>query len=812
MIARNCLGKWLLAVSGIILSDLLNVAKVAIAEVIPDETLSAQERTQVSGNPNFQIDGGARRGNNLFHSFSQFSISGGGSAYFNNAGDIQNIFSRISGGSVSNIDGLIRANGKANLFLLNPNGIVFGPNARLDIGGSFVGTTANTINFADGFQFSATAPQAAPLLTMSVPIGLQFGQNPKTIRVQGNGYDLSVPGAVGSPTIKGNTVTGLVVLPGNTLALVGGNIDIQGGTLTAEQGRIELGSVGTGQQVELSLVSQSLALSYQGIQNFQDIQFSQKALADSSGGGSIQVWGERVSLTDGSQMLVQNQGEQQGGSINVNARSLDMSSTTLDGRLRSGLDSQTLGSGTGADIAIATQQLIVRDGAAVSARSFGTGNSGRAIVNASDSVQVLGFSPLDLLRNSNIASVALGSGDAGSVSISTRQLTIRDGGGIAVSTLGDGEGGEVTVNAFDSIEIVGARNAFLSSNISAATLGNGNAGKIAIDTGKLVLRDGGTVNSSTVASGNAGSAVINATVSIDIDGKGFDSGLPSSVRVSAPLPDRELQQAYRLSPVPQGSSGDIIINTGRLRVTNGASVEASNQGTGDAGTLQVKANSIVLDRGGAITSATASGRGGNIDLQVKNLLLMQRGSQITTSAFGSGNGGNISIRTSSLVAVPKENSDISANSANARGGNVDINTNTLLGFQFRSENTSLSDITATGKDSAFNGIVQINVQDITPNNGLVELPAVVLDRSTLIANRCIARKSPQSRLIITANGSLPTLPDDLLNSPFPTYEIESVPAQNQSDALTDEGGFIYTEPDGIYPMSNGEVLLGRLCH
>lgn len=254
------------------------------AQVIPDNSAGTVVTPSViKGLPSDRIDGGTIRGTNLFHSFQEFNVGTGRGVYFTNPVGIENILNRVTGNNPSNIMGTLGVLGNADLFIINPNGIVFGPNVSLDLNGSFLASTASNLELADGTEFSAANPQPAPLLTVSVPVGLGFTGSPGIIQVDGAGHTLAAANDVPSFTTgAGASTTGLRVKPETTIALVGGRVDFEGGIISAPSGKIEIGSVEAG-QVKIAPDLQGFALDYTDAQNYQNIRLARLSLLDVSG-------------------------------------------------------------------------------------------------------------------------------------------------------------------------------------------------------------------------------------------------------------------------------------------------------------------------------------------------------------------------------------------------------------------------------------------------------------------------------------------------------------------------------------------------
>jgi filamentous hemagglutinin family protein len=621
----------------------------AIAQITPDGTLPNNSSVKLEGNT-FNITGGTQAGSNLFHSFQEFSIPTGGTAFFYNAGDIQNIISRVTGGSVSNIDGLIRASGTANLFLINPSGIIFGPNASLNIGGSFVATTANAIQFGNQGFFSATNPNTPALLTVN-PSAFLFNQI-AAAPIQNNSVALT------EVESSGLYIRGLRVPDGRSLLLVGGNIQMDGGELNAFGGRVELGGVSGAGTVGLNIDSNSLSL------NFPDA--SERA---------------SVSLGDKSRVDVR---ADSGGSIAIHARNIDISG----------------GSGLLAGIA---------DGLGAT-----TAVAGDITLDATETVQINNSSISNYVEKQAV-------GNGGNITVKGKTLEMSNGAQLITGTLGRGDAGSVSIQAFDSVSLTGEQTAIYSSVGSSYTSAFGNSGSIKLQARSLSLTNGAKFIASTFSHGDGGNIFVRVDDSVSIEGNSLLFEPPWSA-TQAPLtvvrylrspaiPFLNLTEKNTSSGIfstvesgAKGNAGQIEIQARLLRLTQGAQVQSLTRGEGKAGNIRVNSNLVHLSgvapstyipstyipyfspyfstylggfSSGLITSAEegARGQGGNIELTADTLRLsdgavlsartrshfrggdvivnannleITSGAQILTSAYSSGQAGNITVNTTDV--------------------------------------------------------------------------------------------------------------------------------------------------------------------
>lgn len=650
-------GAFILAMTGVA------IPIPALAQIVPDTTLPNNSTVTPDQN-RLIIDGGTQVETNLFHSFEEFSLPTGREAFFDNPSTVDYIFTRVTGDTLSNIDGLIRAN-NANLFLLNPNGLIFGTNARLDIGGSFLGTTAERFEFADGTEFGRTPSPQMPLLTMTVPVGLQFGAAPGNIELFGQGHNLTPQPGTGA--VRRSPAGGLQVESGQSLTLLSGDISLNGGNLTAEQGNIHLGTLGSNSQVSLETPFQP---NYSGVENSGSIDLRQRASIDVSGagGGNIDLRSQRLGIQDGSTILSLTEGNDPGGSINIDiSDTVEVIGVNLERFAPSSILTQTQGLGSSGNLTLNAGQLSIRDGGQVSSSSFSPGRSGDITVNLSEKLEVsgglavpdgfissslatatLGLGPAgDLTINSDVtliqenarinADTLVGDAPAGNVNLNVRELTLLSGGQLSATTFGAGNAGNIFVEATDFVEVIGGRESNNSGIFSQVErrpsqtgeepiLATGRGGNLNVVTPQLRLLQGGQVSASTFGGGQGGSISINTSEILTISGGRSHEGniIPSAITAVT---------------VGESNAGELTVNSQQIRVQDGGQISAGTRGPGDAGDVTITADDIDLSgrtpdgRPSRFTVRTEGpGESGNLGI-FGNRLTVREGAEINVNGI-----------------------------------------------------------------------------------------------------------------------------------------------------------------------------------
>lgn len=663
------------------------------AQVVPDATLRS-ERSVVNVTPSgraatYTVTGGAVRGRNLFHSFEQFAVRAGDTVSFANPGSIANIVSRVTGANISTLEGVIQAHGNANLFLINPAGIVIGPNARLDIGGSFLASTGEGLRFDNGFVYNTAAAEVPPLLTISAPVGLVMGNAPRNLRVGRH---------------RGTTPTNLSVPDGQTLALIGGNVSLTGTQLTAAGGRIEIGSVREAGALSLSVTPSGFDLGFDGVREFGDIQLSNQSILNASGtaGGAIELQGRRITLTNQSAIISDTLGNLDGRGVQIVADSLRLLDRSYIGaatlgsgaassiavtaaedieiigtgipnykqvefgillgvrqvsdRQIGGITATTMADGRAGDISLMAQRVLLNEGVLMSTETFGTGDSGDINITAVESLHMRGSGifagsrvlGIPLIGPDGIATglsrIGVPAGGGGIIEVATTQLTIEDGASIIGGTYSDQDSGDISIRATDAVILRGSfAPFFVPTSITIASLGGrGNAGNLSIETGHLLVQEGALINTDSGVrtlvgniefGGNAGDITILATESVDVFGGVLNLfGIFGST-------------AIRSRTSTEGNAGTIQITTPILNILNGGRITSETQGQASGGAININAQNVLISGAGNDDPDAISGIFANSGVETQVAFITGE----IESVPASGTGGSITIDTANLT-------------------------------------------------------------------------------------------------------------------------------------------------------------------
>jgi large exoprotein involved in heme utilization and adhesion len=656
---------------------------------------------------------------------------------------------------------------------------------------------------------------------------------------------------------------------------VGGNVEITANSLDVINGAQLIASTsGTGDAGNVVIEARDRVV-FDGTSDdgqFSSAAFSTVEAGATGAGGNVEITTDSLDVTSGAQLAASTSGTGDAGNVVIEARDRVMfDSTSADGRFSSGASSTVAAGATGAggNVEITAHSLEVLNGAALTASTFGTGDAGNVVIEARDrtvfenstasstveagatgaggNVEITTDS-LDVTSGAQLAASTLGTGDAGNVVIEARDRVMFD------STSADGR---FSSGAFSTVE-------------AGAT---GAGGNVEITANSLEVLNGAQLTASTLGNGDAGNVVIEARDRVNLQGSG-PNGRPSGILTSntdlATGQSNDIQITAPELRVQEGAvviastrndqpGGNIALSLGRLAVLNGGQVVTGSLGSGPAGTLQVDAtggiviagsdptfaarveqipetallfipqsslsvrssatgaagNIIIgelgttprleLNDGGQITADSAAVDGGDIVITLNDLLLLRNGSQISTTAGtaqAGGNGGNITITVPFIIAIPAENSDIASDAFEGTGGNVTITARGIFGIEPRSERTPLSDITASS-ELGFSGVVTLNTLDTSAiENSLTDLADVVIDTAALTAGSCIARTDESlGSFTVTGSGGLPQRPGDSAISAYPTGTVQTLTTATHT----------LLEPDGVYQLPDGRLVLSRAC-
>ncbi len=722
-----------------------------LAQIVPDDTLPdpsvVPAGAETGALTNVFIEGGTQSNTTLFHSFEQFNVNPTQQVQFITPTTVETIFSRITGGMLSNINGKLGVNSSADLFLLNPSGVILGPDADLNLNGAFVVSTAEQFIFPDGSSFSAVNPVDPPLLTLNMPIGLQFGANPQPIIVDGANLKLQ---------------------PDQPLALLGGDITSNGGEFKVTGGRLVLGGLSSSGLLTLDLnaVAPGDILAIPATAERANVTVSDtKASTQSEENGDIVIYGQDLTLS-ASQLEVGirdnlSSPESQAGSIILDATG-DIH-ISQGSRVINEVRDNTLGDG--GDITIQANNLTITDGSDISTETASGGRAGNILIDIENLILVEGGEQQDSITLISSSSRNEESGATGNVTLTAKEIILDGYMRVEINHNGSESGGDITLESESFQLLAGA-------SVNSVTNGTAAAGDVNLQASTILLDDrgssgdasgpagidstvgpggenatGGTVNISTdnltvigvrigatvQGAGQGGQVVINAsdTVTLTTDETSGVSSIASAIREGG-----------------SGIGGDITIEARRLIVENGSTIDAGVDGSGTSGTITLTIEEDIVLQGTLSDGQPSSiltqlnqdvtGVGSDITITTAELSLAD-GGQISAATRGNGPGGTVTIQASERISLTGSSPQITLSGENeanfvANNGNFssgifadspadgdagDIEIVTpVLGVQDGAR------ISVSSKNAGASGNIEVTADNVVLDDGILSADAI----------------------------------------------------------------------------------------
>jgi filamentous hemagglutinin family protein len=715
------------------------------AQVITDGSMGAVKT--FSGQFEIGQPLGTTVGNNLFHSFQQFNLQSGESATFTGDNTLKNVISRVTGGNVSAIDGLLRSTiGNANFYFINPAGITFGANTQVDVPAAFHVSTADSLRFADGKEF-ATSLTAPSVLSIAEPIGFGFlGTQTANIQIQQSALNFQ---------------------PNSRVSISAGNILIDGGGLINPAGNMQIYSVGkTATAVTLAQPANN------GLSG--KLEFKNGAFISVTGqnAGQLTLRADDVTLTD-SDLYASNQAETHAGI----AKGIDVISNTLT-MDNSAMYASALAGGDAANTHItANTRFLLRNGSSVDNGTYAQGNAGNIFITAGEFIIDGQGLSTGVFSGANTDSA----GNAGVVTVNADALSILDKGQISSSTWAVGNGNSVVIKAGKML-VNGYGNvtgAFSDTNSTAT----GHAGDVAVEANQLTIINGGRVSSNTFSVADAGNVAVTANQLV-IDGQNSEfAGIVSEARPTS----------------KGGNAGIVSVKSSQLSIAKGGKISSGTYASGNGGDVFVDADKMLIDGKGIVTGAfsnanlDSTGNAGNVTIKNNTLSVLNNG-QISSSTYAFGNAGSVVVDSKDLHIDGQESqfagifSNANSDSSQSHAGNVLVSSDAITmlnGAQISSSTWSIGDA----------GDVAINAGQLAIN-GL---------HSGVFSNANAGSRGHAGNLNVAVNNALTLVNGAQISSS--TWESGNAGNVNvTADTLLIDG---QGETTGIFSGTNTEFALGN---